>query len=183
MRRHDFMKNMKLQFWSFDIIFAVVVFTVTLTVISFVWFDITNQLSLSYGGSSTIMQIQTQTLAYTLLSPGSPSYWEGTVNTTNSSTWNNISVGLGSGKGLSMKKIYTLMAMSNNNYQATKQALGIGYDYYIKIYNNNINITIGSNPITNNGYTVYVIRKVSSINGVPVTVEIVLWTGTAFGVA
>lgn len=175
---------MRLQFWSFDIIFAVIVFTVTLTVISFVWFDITNQLSLSYGGSSTIMQIQAQTLAYSISYPGNPSYWNGVINTTNASTWSNIGVGLESsgGSGISMKKVYALQSMSEYNYQATKQLLGIGYDYYIQIYNKNINIDIGRSPIGQNPYTVYVIKRSANIEGEPVTVVVMLWSGTSFGV-
>ena len=41
-------KNMKMQFWSFDVIFAIVIFSVAITILAFTWYDINNQLSLAY---------------------------------------------------------------------------------------------------------------------------------------
>ncbi|MGC8669552.1 MAG: hypothetical protein ACP5TL_00135 [Candidatus Micrarchaeia archaeon] len=177
---------MKAQFWSFDVIFAIVIFGVAITIIAFTWYQISTQLSLSYGNGAAIMELQADTLAKSLLSEGYPSDWESLINTTNSSTWKYVSIGILNRTGISIKKLYAFMSMSNSNYQATKQALGIGFDYFIviesKLYNNGINITIGRNPAKNNALTIYVEKRSSFINGVPVEINIYLWTQTPFGV-
>ncbi|EQD42122.1 hypothetical protein B2A_10481 [mine drainage metagenome] len=177
-------KYMKLQFWSFDVIFAIVIFTVAITILAFTWYDINNQLSLTYGSGSTIMGIQAQTLIQNILSSGSPSDWNSMINLTNTSTWSTVGIGLGSGSGssISAAKLYTLLAMSNQNYQATKQDLGVSYDFYIMIYNNYMNITIGKNPSKSNAFTVDVATETSNLNGAPVTVKAIVWTNTPLGI-
>lgn len=181
------MRNFKAQFWSFDVIFAVIIFSFAITILAFTWFNISNQLSLGYGNGSGIMQLQLQSLVQNLMSPGIPNNWQSTVNTTNPSTWTGILAGLSNSQGsysLSSSKIYTLASMANgNNYQATKQVLGVGFDYYITIRSSSsmgsgINVNIGSNPATKGALTVYVDRVYATMNGVPVTVQIVLWTNT-----
>ncbi len=173
---------MKLQFWSFDVIFAIVIFSVAITILAFTWYDISNQLSLVYGSGSTLMGIQAQTLIQNILSPGSPGNWNSMVNLTNVTTWGNVGIGLGEGGSISSSKLYTFMAMANQNYEAAKQDLGVSYDFYIEIYNNNMNITIGKNPSENNAFTVDVATATSSINGSPVTVKALVWTNTALGI-
>ncbi|MCL5093008.1 MAG: hypothetical protein M1128_00895, partial [Candidatus Marsarchaeota archaeon] len=59
-------KNFKAQFWSFDVIFAIVIFTISLTILAYTWFNINNELALAYGNGGTIMELQAQTLAHTL---------------------------------------------------------------------------------------------------------------------
>ena len=177
---------MKAQFWSFDVIFAVVIFSTAITIMAFTWFNINNQLSLSYSNGASIMQLQLQSLSQSLLSPGSPSSWQSTVNTTNVSTWSGVSAGLGSGQGsvmLSSPKVYALMSMANYNYQESKQVLGTGFDYYITIKSNpatgsGINVVIGRSPYSNGAKTVYVQYKSAIINGMPVTMQVILWTNT-----
>lgn len=167
------------QFWSFDAIFAIVIFSTAITILAFAWSGVNTQLSLSEGAGATVMQIQAQTLAQTLLSQGNPSNWQGLINVTNSSNWFMTGIGLGnstSGTTLSSQKIYALMAMSNYNYQATKQSLGIGYEYFISIYNNYYNITIGRNPATGGALTVYVAEESVTLNGAPATMKVELWT-------
>jgi len=180
---------MKAQFWSFDVIFAIVIFSIAITILAFTWYNINNQLSLAYGNGATIMQLQAASFAKTLLSSGSPSNWESIVNTTNTNTWNFTSIGIGAtnGTGISSKKLYTLMSMANYNYQATKQALGIGFDYYITITSTSsnggsISATIGMNPGKGRALTVYVEKRSSFINGNPVQIVIDLWTNTPIGV-
>jgi hypothetical protein len=174
------------QFWSFDVIFAIIIFSFTITVLAVTWYNLNNNLSISNGNGSNIMQLQLQTLTLNLFTQGSPTNWQSAVNTTNSSTWNYISVGLGanpSGGVLSVNKVYTLASMANSNYQATKQLLGVGFDYYITIKSSNnvtngINMSIGSNPSKNGALTVYVSHTNAIMGGEPVSVEIDLWTNT-----
>lgn len=182
------MKNMKAQFWSFDVVFAVIIFSFAITILAFTWFNISNQLALGYSNGGTLMQLQLQTMSQNLLSPGTPSNWQGVVNVTNSTTWSGIALGLAAGPGsstLSSQKIYTLISMSNYNYPATKQAMGIGFDYYITIKSmpkagagSGINISIGNNPFNNGALTIYVANRNAVLNGVPVTVQTLLWTNT-----
>jgi hypothetical protein len=73
------------------------------------------------------------------------------------------------------------MAMSNYDYQATKGSLGVTYDYYILVYNNGMNITIGKNP--SGALTIDSATESSSINGEPVTIKVLLWTNTTLGVS
>lgn len=161
-----------------------IIFSVAITILAFAWSSINTQLSLSTNSGSTVIQLQAQTLAETLLSQGSPANWESLVNSSKNSTWSNVSIGLGSATtNISSKKLYAFMAMANDNYKATKPLLGIGYDYYILIYNNNLNITIGHNPFANKPLTVDVVTKSSYLNGEPVTVQVMVWTNTPFGVS
>jgi hypothetical protein len=136
------------------------------------------------------MQLQLQSLNQNLFSPGSQN-WQSAVNTTNVSTWQDIAVGIAPSQGsdsLSSSKVYTLLSMANYNYPATKQLLGVGFDYYITITSassvgSGINISIGSNPSTKQALTVYVNKGNYVMNGVPVTVTTMLWTNTTLGVS
>jgi hypothetical protein len=178
--------QMRAQFWSFDVIFAVIIFSFAITILAFTWFNISNQLAPGFGNGSAIMQTQLQLLTQNLFSAGVPSNWQGSINTTNSMTWGGLSIGLGSGQTgstISSSKVYTLLSMSNSNYQATKQALGVGFDYYITIKSvqfqgSGINITMGRNPFNGKALTVYVADRNAVMNGVPVTVRTILWTNT-----
>ena len=179
-------KSFKAQFWSFDVIFALVIFSVALTILTFTWYNINNQLSLAYGGGDTILQLQAKSLASGILSTGAPSNWQSIANTVNTVTWRNISIGLASAplsSNLSSSKLYAMISMENYNYPATKQLLGMAFDYYIMITSNpttgaGLNITIGSNPQTNGARTTYVERRSAFINGVPVSIKIIAWTNT-----
>lgn len=179
-------KNFKAQFWSFDVIFAMVIFILALTILGFTWYNVNNQLALGYSGSTAIAQLQAHSLAQNLLSMGSPANWQSMVNTTNALTWSNISVGLGmsaSGTNISTKKLYTFMSMANQNYQATKFELGISYEYYISIYGGMININIGRNPANYHSLTNYVERRSAFVAGVPVIMQVVLWTNTTLAIS
>jgi len=177
---------MKAQFWSFDVIFAMVVFSSALFLLSFVWLGVSNQYATSYGMGTQIMQAQLQGLQVRILAQGTPTNWNSVVNVTKLSTWANISIGLGSGTGqLSLSKISTLMAMSNYNattYQATKALLGVGYDYYVLINSTNIKLSLGLSPYNYNPYTIVVAKQSATLNGMPVTMQIILWTNKTLGV-
>ena len=178
---------MRAQFWSFDIIFAIVIFSVALTLLVYTWYNVNSQLSLMYGNGGTIMQLELQSLSRSILSQGSPSYWNSMVNTANSSTWSGISVGLASGPHtteLSQGKLYTLMAMASNStgYQNTKQVLGVGYDYFITIRGGGLNVSIGENQATHGALTTYVNSEQAFIGSTPVSIEVEVWTNQPFGV-
>ncbi len=179
-------KGLGAQFWSFDVIFAIIIFITALTILGFVWYNVNNQLSLGYGSGAVIAQLQAHSLAQTLLSLGYPTNWQSVVNSTNTLTWSNVSIGLGSAGiagNLSSSKLYTFMAMANKNYQATKTQLGIGYDYYVIITGPSINITIGSNPNLNNALTVYVEKRSAFLNGIPVTMQVLLWSNSSAAIS
>ncbi len=174
------------QFWSFDIIFAIVIFSFSITVIVVTWYGINNQLAIASGGGASLLQLQASVLAQRIFEPGYPGNWQGVVNVTNTITWSNVSVGLAGStlnSTLSSSKVYALAAMSNYDYGATKQMLGISYDYFIIIKGQTINITIGSNPATNNAVTIAVQDRNGVMNGIPVKVSTYLWTGTNLGTA
>lgn len=179
------MRLFKIQFWSFDIIFAIVIFAIALTILAFTWYNVGTQLSLEYGAGATLMQLQTQSVSMSLLSQGSPANWESIINITNTSTWSGAGIGIGSINNtmISSKKLYAFIAMSNYSYQSTKQPLGVSYDYFIRIFNNNMNITIGKNPSQYGALTIDVATKSAYINGQPVTVKTILWSNTTFGVS
>jgi len=182
-----FANNLKAQFWSFDAIFAVVIFGIAITLLAYTWFDVNTQLSLAYGNGATILQIQAQAVSRQLLTTGSPTNWQGVVNVSNTITWAGVGAGLAlsnSGVALSQSKIYALMLISNSStYQLSKQVLGVGYDYYIEIVGNNYNITMGINPSTSNAFTTAVYRESATINGAPVTIITMIWTNQPLAVS
>jgi hypothetical protein len=179
---------MKAQFWSFDIIFAMVVFGSALMLITFVWLGVSSQFSLSFSLGTQLMQAQVQSLQNRILMQGTPPSWNSVVNAMDTTTWNNISIGLGNGVSgqLSPNKIMTLMAMSSYSsatYQATKPLLGVGYDYYIVINATNYTVSLGLPPYKYNPYAVVVSRQSAILNGVPVAMQVILWTNKSFGVS
>lgn len=183
------MRLMKAQFWSFDIIFAIVIFTVAMTILAYTWYNIDNQLALSYGGGAEIMQFETQVLAERILTPGTPTDWNGLINASNQSTWKDISIGLTSSLNsstISEQKVYTLMAMANHNssdYQTTKSIMGIGYDYYIIISGKDVNVTIGENPSQHNALTSYVYKTRAVFGNEPVLVKVIVWTNEPIAIS
>jgi hypothetical protein len=177
--------NYKGQFWSFDIIFAIVIFGVAITVLTYTWFNISTQLAISYGGSGSLLQLQAQALSTNLLSTGSPSDWQSLVAINNVSSWSSVSIGIASAQkstAISPSKLYAFIDMANTNYSSTKQLLGIGYDYYITITGGSYNITIGQNPSAHQALTVYVVTSGSSIGSTPVIVRTMLWTNKALSI-
>jgi hypothetical protein len=179
---------MKAQFWSFDAIFAMVIFSSALLIITFVWISVSNQFSLAYGMGLQTMQAQLQSLQAQIVTPGVPADWNAFVNVSNTITWKNLSIGLGTGSGssLSLSKIMTLMSMSGYSpasYQATKTLLGVGYDYYIVINGTSSTMTMGLPPYNLNPYAIQVARQSAVLNGVPVRVQVIVWTNKSFGVS
>ena len=154
----------KLQFWSIDFIFAIVIFGIVITILFYTWFNLNTQMSSSFNNNQ-VMQIQGQSLVSKLLSKGSPSNWFSYINTTKPATWQYTQIGLiSNGSDISSEKVFTLMAMSNNNYTVSKQVLGISFNYYIQIYNNQFNLSFGMNPHGTSATDIYATEKNIVIN-------------------
>jgi hypothetical protein len=175
---------MRGQIWSMDLIFAIVIFSFTILVVSITWVHISSGLTSSYGNSQDVMQIQAGTVSDRLLSVGSPSNWQDVITATNSVTWGGIAPGLASAAGqaqISPQKLYALMAMSGSNYPATKPLFGVGSNYYIVITSPGAgigNITIGRNPLSYNASTIFVDRRSAVLDGNPVWVDVMLWSNS-----
>ncbi len=177
---------MKGQYWSIDMVFAIIVFTAALIILISAWSKINSEFSTAYGFGIGSMQAQLQSLQQKITTPGYPSDWLSVVNVSNANTWRNVSIGLGSQNGtISARKAMALMAMSNTNYQATKQDMGVGYDYYITIYSpGNYNISVGRNPLERNATAIQSATiPVILSNGAVGTMRILVWTNTTFGVS
>ena len=178
---------MKVQFWSIDMVFAIIIFSGCIILLSFVWSSINSQFSSSYGYSIGIMQIQLNNLVQRLQTAGSPSNWNSMISVNTVSTWGNVSVGLESSQGggvLSRNKLFSLMAMSNSNYQSTKQLLGVGYDYYIILSSQGqYNISVGLSPFAQNATAIQTATvPIVMDNGEPGSMQVMVWTNTTFGV-
>ncbi len=179
---------MKAQFWSFDVIFAMIIFSFAIIILAYVWFSVNNQLSLTSSSGTEIIQVQANRLGQQLLSPGNPSNWETQINISNPATWNNIvSIGIGVGNNtdvLSQEKVMALSAMTANyiSYQSTKQLLGISYDYYVSIKGNGFNIPIGFKPNTNNATDINILNEPVIIGNESAVMQVYVWTNTSFGI-
>jgi hypothetical protein len=162
-----------------DMIFAIVIFAITMVILTYVWFNVSQQFSITYSNAYGNMQSDMQQLTNRLLTTGTPSNWYYSVDPANLSTWTNTSIGLASSTGgrLSEAKIAKLYALSLINYDASKQLLGVSYNYYIVIYSPQLyNLTIGPNPLAYNATTV-VVQDTPVIldNGVPAELRVMLW--------
>lgn len=190
---------MRAQFWSFDVIFAIVIFGTAIVLLGYVWNTMSNQYALSYGMGSANLQAQLQSLQNRLLGPGTPPNWNSALNVSNTLTWSNVSIGLGTGNGtaLSPGKLMAFMAMSDyvpantpanspyysSSYQSTKQLLGVGYEYYIVIYGSNLTMSFGAPPFGSKSTATQVATQYATLNGAPVRVRIMVWTNKTFGVS
>ena len=177
---------MKAQFWSLDVIFAIVIFMMTLLILSFAWFNITNQFSISYNYGVAALQLQLQNLEQTIFTTGSPSNWNNLVNVSNTMTWSDIRIGIGTGSGtasISQDKLAAAIAMSNYNYNESKSAFGVGFDYYITITNNATDIEFGHQPAPHSPYAIYSAEVPIQINKIPYKMQIMVWTNSSFGVS
>jgi len=180
---------MKLQFLSFDAIFAIVIFTFAVSLMAFVWYTINSQAAISTGTSIQSMQLQLESVSEKMLGSGYPINWQSNVDASNSLTWANISAGIGNGFSgtISYQKATTLAAMANGNYLATKPLLGVAFDYYITIKSASYYVAIGKKPAAQsgtalNGVTQQVTNKAVTINGQPANMQIFIWTNSSFGI-
>jgi len=178
---------MKGQFWSVDMIFAIVIFSGAIVLLSIAWTGINSQFSSSYSFNIGIMQLELNGLLNRLQGPGTPQNWNQIITANSVSTWGNTSIGLESQASgpISTAKLFALAGMANTNYQAAKQPLGVGYDYYITITSQNqYNITIGRNPFNGNATAIQTATvPVVLDNGQAASMTVILWTNTTFGVS
>ncbi len=177
---------MKLQFWSFDVIFAIVIFVIAVSILAFVWHTLSSEVAVTNAYGIEDLQQQLQSLQVRVFSPGSPSDWPAQIVPTNTETWGNVTIGLSNSTGaqtvLSAQKVATLEGMANENYQSTKQELGVGFDYYITIKTDSLNIAIGRNPASYNATSEQVDTRAVILNGRSAQMQIIVWTNTSFGV-
>lgn len=173
----------KAQFWSFDLVFAVIIFVFALVLLTYVWVNISGEYSISYGRNVASLQLQLNSLGSQLLSTGTPPNWNYLVNLSAASAWQNITIGLGNGTSgsLSQFKINALQNMSSANYQDVKPALGVGYDYYITITGEGISESIGKNPAQLNSTSSQSMSVPVVIGGSPAQMSIELWTNSTLG--
>lgn len=175
---------MKAQFWSFDVIFAIVIFVFAIVILTYVWLSIAGQFSLANSGNLARLQSQLQSLSVSLLSQGSPTDWNQVVNLSSPGSWQNLSIGLGNGTvgALSQSKINRLGNLSAANYQAVKPALGVAYEYYITFAGAGNTIAIGMNPANANITTVQSLVIPAVINGNAIQVQLELWSNSTLGI-
>ncbi len=179
---------MKLQFWSFDVVFSMVVFSGALMLLTLVWYNQSNQFSSTYGLEVLSIQAQLLSLQNRIMMQGSPYNWYSVLNAADKATWSNISIGIGTGIGnnISTSRLDALMSIASFNYtsyQNSKQMLGIGYDYLLNITGTNIHILIGRNPAAFNATSVQTASMPIFIEGNPANMKIELWTNTTLGVS
>lgn len=180
------LKSFKAQFWSFDALFAIVIFMAAITILALAWLNISNELALSSGGASYTMQLQAQAVGQNLVSAGSPADWQSVVSPSSPATWGSVGVGLAVSQGsqaLSPAKIYALQSMVNYNYSDAGPVLGTTYNYYIIINSSSFNITMGRNPTTSNAVTTFLNRKSAFVNGVAAQVTVFIWSGSVSSVS
>lgn len=175
---------MKAQFWSFDIIFAIVIFIFAVILLTYIWVNISGELAVASGQNVAKLESQLQILDTQLTSTGSPQNWNTKVNLNEPNTWPNVSIGLGNGMNgtLSLGKIREFQNMSLTNYQDVKPSLGVAYDYYITFTGSNINMSIGHNPALANVTAVQVLSEPVVINGNPAQMQVELWSNSSLGI-
>lgn len=177
---------MKAQFWSIDLVFAIIIFTAAMLLLSLVWLSVNNQFSITYGYGIGNMQSQLSSLMQRLQTPGSPANWNTAISENDISTWPNTGIGLAHGNAgiISQQKLMAAVAMANTNYQQSKQALGVGYDYYITVSVPHVyNVSFGLNPKGMNPTALQVASvPVMLDNGEAATMRAIIWTNTSFGV-
>lgn len=178
---------MKAQFWSLDAIFGITIFLAAVVVLLAVWYNVVQEFSLSYGYGAGSLQDQLQSLQARIVYTGVPSSWSAQVNPSSTATWNNVSIGLGTGDNttVSIAKVLELAAMARSNYQATKAPMGMGYEYYMVISSPYFtNVSIGLNPATYNATSIQVTsRQVALDNGLPASIKMMVWTNRTYGVS
>jgi hypothetical protein len=183
------MRSRKAQFWSFDALFAMIIFTAAVLIATDVWYSVSNQFAVSYGYGVGNMEMQLNSFSTQLLGTGYPSNWDSQISISNTLTWNNISIGLGNqnngyaSSSLSESKVMTLYGMSNYNYQATKTQLGLSYDYYITFSGSGVDLSIGKNPLSGGATAIEVSNRFVTLNNKTVEMRVLVWTNTTFGVS
>ncbi len=128
------MSSLKGQTWSYDLVIAVVVFMLTLAFLIFFWWSVSTTIGMPRGEK---LSEDASAMADVLLSPGNPADWNGTVDTSNSTFWANISLlGIGEGFGspkISQDKAEKILAMNGTNYTELKGRFISPYNFYVEM--------------------------------------------------
>ncbi|MCX6775960.1 MAG: hypothetical protein NT130_03880 [Candidatus Micrarchaeota archaeon] len=135
-------KLRKGQVWSYDLIISSILFVIALGILAFFWWSARTNMT----EEKDTMTLESIKVADTLVSPGSPTDWQSSIDVNNQSTWSNIQqIGLGrswsdsDSNVISTDKLYSFQMMSFNNYSFTKSRLRSQYDYYIQFIIHNSN--------------------------------------------
>lgn len=135
-------KLRKGQVWSYDLMMSSILFVIAMGILAFFWWSARTNMT-EEKDTMTLASIK---VADTLVSPGSPTDWQSSIDVNNQSTWSDIQqIGLGrswsdtDSNVISTDKLYSFQMMSFNNYSFTKSRLNSQYDYYIQfiIHNGN----------------------------------------------
>ncbi|MEM3791308.1 MAG: hypothetical protein QXL16_01090 [Candidatus Micrarchaeaceae archaeon] len=177
---------MRAQFWSLDVIFAIVIFGIALFALTLIWFDINSEFGSSLNNPLPVMQEQLSVLKSELLSQGNPSDWYASINLSNPKSWSNVSIGISYPNGsISLQKAFALSSISMKNltdYESLKPLLGVSYEYYIAIYLNGSVISIGRNPNLYGAISISSIKVPVAVNGERGIMYIEEWTNNSAGV-
>lgn len=125
---------MKGQSWSYDLLVAIAIFTLTVILATYLSWSVTVN---SASNSLDRLSEGTWALSGTLLSPGNPSDWNSSISTADPSTWSSVTVfGMTEAFGspnISDGKARALLAMSTADYARFKEALHTPFDVYVEM--------------------------------------------------
>jgi hypothetical protein len=130
------------QVWSYDLMISSILFVIAMGILAFFWWSARTNMT-EEKDTMTLASIK---VADTLVSPGSPTDWQSSIDVNNQSTWSNVQqIGLGrswsdsDSNVISTDKLYSFQMMSFNNYSFTKSKINSQYDYYIQFIIHNSN--------------------------------------------
>ena len=130
------------QVWSYDLMMSSILFVIAMGILAFFWWSARTNMT----EEKDTMTLESIKVADNLVSPGSPTDWQSSIDVNDQSTWSNVQqIGLGrswsasDSNVLSIDKLYSFQTMSSNNYSLTKSKLRLRYDYYVQfiIHNGN----------------------------------------------
>ena len=128
------MQCRKGQIWSYDILAAVVVFIIMFSFLAFFWWSVATTTG---EPKAEIISREAKGLSDTLLSPGSPTDWDGLVDAGDTGTWAAVaSLGLTEEFGaseVSEGKAEKIALMNDTDYSLLKQKLRTNYNFYIEM--------------------------------------------------
>jgi len=122
------------QVWSYDLMISVVAFMLVLAFLIFFWWSVSTAIGMPRGERMTEEALD---MADILMSPGNPSNWNDTVNSSLTSTWGTIALlGVGESFGsprLSQSKLEKLLAMNSTNYTELRLKFKTNYQFYVEM--------------------------------------------------
>jgi len=114
------------QVWSYDLMMSSILFVIAMGILAFFWWSARTNMT----EEKDTMTLESIKVADNLVSPGSPTDWQSSIDVNDQSTWSNVQqIGLGrswsasDSNVLSIDKLYSFQTMSSNNYSLTKSKL------------------------------------------------------------